>query len=141
MPTNRYLIWSHVSRDVAVKRHKQLTAEEKQVGDEGIGDDFGQGLDLFPSRIEIGHPPDDEAQQDQQGRPRGKGRGQKARRQDGRQPEVAPGQAAVQKGCHGVDADGEGNGKVNQGLHPHGIMGAVAFGLQHVPADHQIENR
>jgi hypothetical protein len=81
----------HVSGDLAVKGDEHLAQEEKDVEDDGVGDDLGQGLDLLTARVEVGEFADDEAQQDQQGRAGGKGRGQKARRQDGGQPEMAPG--------------------------------------------------
>ena len=64
----------HVLGNIAVKSHKNLTQEEEHVDANGVGHDFSQRLNLLPPRIEITYPANDQAQQNQQGRPGGKSR-------------------------------------------------------------------
>jgi hypothetical protein len=127
----------HVARDLAVKGHEDLAQKEKDVDADGVGHGFGQGSGSAPyPGSKLGDLADEQAQQDQQGRSGGKGRCQKARRQNGGEPEVTPGQAAVQVGGHRVDAHGPGNGYVDQRFEPALVVGAVALGFQDVPAHH-----
>ena len=43
----------HMLGDLAVKDDKHLAQKEKHVYADRIGDDFGQGLDLFLARIKF----------------------------------------------------------------------------------------
>ena len=78
----------HVLRDLAVEDRKDLHEHEEDAGDHGIGDDLGQRLDGLFSGVEAGESAQDEAEKDQEGRAGSKGRSQKTRRHDGREPEA-----------------------------------------------------
>jgi hypothetical protein len=73
----------HMLGDLAVKNHKDLAQEEKQIDDNAVSNDLGKGLNLFPARIKFGELAYEQAQQNQKRRPGSKGRRQKARSQDG----------------------------------------------------------
>jgi hypothetical protein len=75
------------------------------------------------------------------GRTGGEGRSQKARRQDGGQPETPARQAAVQKAVTVWMPDRPGDGQVDQRFQPPLVVGAVALGFQHVPADHDVQEQ
>ena len=99
----------HVLRNPAVEDREQLQQNEENIDRHGVGDDDAELADGFFAGVERGQPPQQQTQQDQQRRARGECRGQEARRQDGRQPEGAARQAAIEKRRHRVNGDGPRN--------------------------------
>jgi len=49
-------------RDARIKDHKHLTTEEKNIGDQAIGDNYGKGLNGFSAGIKLGHSSDKHTQ-------------------------------------------------------------------------------
>ena len=71
----------------AVEGREYLEQNEKYVEDHGVGHDFAQGLDGFFTWIKLGEGSHHQTKQNQESRPRGKSRCQKARGQDSGHPE------------------------------------------------------
>ena len=52
-------------RNLTVKDSKNFAQKEKDIDGNSIGHNLGKGLNLFFSRIIIGHPADNEAEKNQ----------------------------------------------------------------------------
>ena len=69
----------HMLGNIAVKCDKYFTEKKENIQTNGVGNNFGQRLNLLFSRIEGGQFPNDHAQHNKQGRTGGKGRCQEKR--------------------------------------------------------------
>ena len=131
----------HVRRDLAIENGEEFNQNEKNAYRQRIGHDFGQGLDGLSPGVELREPLQDHAEEDQQGRTGGEGRGEKARGHDGRQPEAPARQTRVNERGDRVDADGPRDGEVDDRLHPGRRRDALPVALQNRPAGDDVDQQ
>ena len=127
--------------DAGVVNHENFTSKEEQVGNDGVADNFCQGLHGFPAWVKFGEFSNNVTKDDQKRRTCSKGRCQESGGQDGRQPEPTTGQTAVQVCGYCMDADGKGDGNIHKRFCPPHRFYLVSFSFKYLPAHNNVQKQ
>ena len=113
---------------------------QEEIQEHRVGHQFGDLADGLLLDFEPREPPQELQHDEQDGRPRAERRRQELRSQDGGVPVRSGCETVVEKGCHGVDADGHGNRQQDQRHDDAGVVGSAAEGtIQNVCDDREVD--